>query len=334
MTQTNNSITSEFPLLCETCLGENPYLRMSREKYGKACKICDRPFTVFRWKPGPHARFKKTEICPTCARLKNVCQTCILDLEFGLPVQIRDKALTDANQQTLLAIMPVSTTNRNYIYEQLETRTGIGREGVDALLPYSKMTAISTNTDIGPDHNENKNQTTKMLSKLQRKAPFYKRNLPHICSFYVKGTCNRGEKCPYRHIMPKEGELSEQNIKDRFYGVNDPVAKQMLKKVDEWESEKKSNQINKKSYFFFFFFLFFIYVFVIEIPEPPKDLEITTLFIGGLNSESDKITDDDLRVKFHEFGDIANVKIVENKHCAFVTFEQRISAENCNEKVL
>jgi hypothetical protein len=43
-------------------------------------QICVRPFTVFRWNPGSGARFKKTEICTTCAKIKNVCQTCLLDL--------------------------------------------------------------------------------------------------------------------------------------------------------------------------------------------------------------------------------------------------------------
>ena len=33
-------------------------------------------------------RFKKTEVCQTCAKLKNVCQTCMLDLEYGLPVEV------------------------------------------------------------------------------------------------------------------------------------------------------------------------------------------------------------------------------------------------------
>jgi pre-mRNA-splicing factor RBM22/SLT11 len=87
---------SDFPILCETCLGDNPYVRMSRSEFGRDCKVCQRPFTVFRWKPGSKlsgdaTRFKKTEICQTCAKLKNVCQTCIFDLDFGLPVELRDK---------------------------------------------------------------------------------------------------------------------------------------------------------------------------------------------------------------------------------------------------
>ena len=54
-----------------------------KEKYGKECKICARPFTVFKWCPGARMRFKKTEVCQTCSKMKNVCQTCLLDLEYG-----------------------------------------------------------------------------------------------------------------------------------------------------------------------------------------------------------------------------------------------------------
>lgn len=54
-----------------------------KDKYGTECKICNRPFTTFRWCPGPRMRYKRTEVCQTCAKLKNVCQTCLLDLEYG-----------------------------------------------------------------------------------------------------------------------------------------------------------------------------------------------------------------------------------------------------------
>lgn len=41
--------------------------------------------------------------------------------------------------------------------------------------------------------------TSDMLLKLARTTPYYKRNRPHICSFWVKGECKRGEECPYRY---------------------------------------------------------------------------------------------------------------------------------------
>lgn len=43
----------------------------------------------------------------------------------------------------------------------------------------------------------------------------YKRNKPHLCSFYAKGNCNRGDACPFRHELPVQNEMSQQNIKDR-----------------------------------------------------------------------------------------------------------------------
>ena len=37
-------------------------MRMIKERYGKECKVCTRPFTIFRWCPGAKMRFKKTEV--------------------------------------------------------------------------------------------------------------------------------------------------------------------------------------------------------------------------------------------------------------------------------
>lgn len=63
-----------------------------------------------------------------------------------------------------------------------------------------------------------KAQPNDTIMKLQRTTPYYKRNRAHICSFFIRGECTRGAECPYRHEMPVTGELSQQNIKDRYYG--------------------------------------------------------------------------------------------------------------------
>lgn len=67
-----------------------------------------------------------------------------------------------------------------------------------------------------------------MLKQLARTDPYYKRNRPKICSFFVKGECARGSECPYRHEKPVDNELSHQNIQDRYHGRNDPVARKIM----------------------------------------------------------------------------------------------------------
>jgi pre-mRNA-splicing factor RBM22/SLT11 len=206
---------TEFPILCETCLGPNPYVRMTRAEQDRECKICARPFTVFRWRPGRDARYKKTEICQTCCKLKNVCQTCLFDLEYGLPVQVRD-AWAPATEAVAV---PQSEVMREWFVQQQEKRFKDGDETAYSQMPMGKVNPNSTGA--------------KALMKMQRVTPYYKRNRAHICSFYVKGECTRGQECPYRHEMPETGELAVQNIKDRYYGVNDPVAKKIFRTYQE-----------------------------------------------------------------------------------------------------
>ena len=103
-----------MPSVCERCLPDNPYVQMLKEDYGAECKICTRPFTVFRWKADRTARQKRTNICLTCARLKNCCQHCMLDLSFGLPIVVRDAALK------MIAPGPNSEINREYYAQEHE----------------------------------------------------------------------------------------------------------------------------------------------------------------------------------------------------------------------
>mmetsp|Transcript_7412 Transcript_7412/g.8377 ORF Transcript_7412/g.8377 Transcript_7412/m.8377 type:complete len:343 (+) Transcript_7412:106-1134(+) len=265
----------EFPILCETCLGPNPFIRMTKEKHGKSCKICERPFTVYRWKPGPRGRYKKTELCHTCAKLKNVCQTCVLDLQFGVPVQVRDSSLADYEKMA----MPTSATNRGYLLEAEERKLMAGGGGYE----YGKAA-----------------KSNPMLERLARRTPYYRRNLAHLCSFFAAGTCNRGKSCPYRHEMPTTGPLANQNIKDRYYGHNDPVAEKMLNRK---ESESSL--------------------------ATPEDKSITTLWLGGLE---DDMTPDDVAEAFQDFGE-PTVRVISAKHCAFVSFSQRKQAEDAAKKL-
>ncbi|KAF6153464.1 hypothetical protein GIB67_027331 [Kingdonia uniflora] len=267
---------SDFPIICESCLGDNPYVRMTKAEYDKECKICTRPFTVFRWRPGRDARYKKTEVCQTCSKLKNVCQVCLLDLEYGLPVQVRDTALSINSNDSI----PKSDVNREYFAEEHDRRA---RAGIDYESSYGKARPNDT------------------ILKLQRTTPYYKRNRAHVCSFYVRGECTRGAECPYRHEMPITGELSQQNIKDRYYGVNDPVAMKLLNKAGEMPSLM-----------------------------PPDDGSIKTLYVGGLDA---RVTEQDLRDNFYSHGEIESVRMVLQRACAFVTYTSRDGAEKAAEEL-
>lgn len=68
-----------------------------------------------------------------------------------------------------------------------------------------------------------------------------------------------------RHEKPTDPDdpLADQNIKDRYYGINDPVADKLLKRAS-----------------------------TMPRLDPPDDKSISTLYIGGLG---DTVTDGDLK---------------------------------------
>merc|ERR1712110_191933 len=217
---------SDFPILCETCLGENPYVRMMKDKYGAECKVCARPFTVFRWCPGQGMRYKRTDICQTCAKLKNCCQTCIFDLEFGCPLQLRDKIMAEATKAVMN--QPKSELNREYFMQQL----GDGANEIQ------KQLANPEGKGLGDPAIE---AAKEKLRKLGRQGPYYKRNAAKLCTFWAKGMCKRGEECPYRHELPTDPDnpLSRQNRKDRYFGTNDPVADKLWDRVNKMPDNLK-----------------------------------------------------------------------------------------------
>ena len=59
---------TDFPIVCEVCLGPNPYIRMIKQPNHKECKVSGRVFTSFRWRPGADARYKETVGVRYCER--------------------------------------------------------------------------------------------------------------------------------------------------------------------------------------------------------------------------------------------------------------------------
>mmetsp|Transcript_25001 Transcript_25001/g.58667 ORF Transcript_25001/g.58667 Transcript_25001/m.58667 type:complete len:429 (-) Transcript_25001:105-1391(-) len=211
---------SEFPLVCETCLGDNPYVRMTKEKFGKKCQVCETPFTVFAWQAGTKGRLKRVEICRSCAQAKNVCQVCIYDLQYGLPVKVRDRILAEAGSANACSIVPQSSANRAWYTAQQERALTQGQNTVGEAnaLAHAK------------------------LKEMANMKPRYERNMAKLCSFFAKGECNRGADCPFRHEMPKDRNdpMSNQKTKDRFFGSSDPVANRILRR-----QHKREEQVSK-----------------------------------------------------------------------------------------
>jgi len=119
--------------------------------------------------------------------------------------------------------------------------------------------------------------------------------------FYVKGTCNRGQDCPFRHELPQGGELANQKLRDRFHGENDPLAAKIMRRASEDMTL-----------------------------IPPEDKAITTLYIGGLEPG---ISEKDVRDQFYVHGELRSIRMVPKQCCAFVTFVTREGAEEAASKL-
>lgn len=66
-----------------------------------------------------------------------------------------------------------------------------------------------------------------------------------------------------------------------------------------------------------------------NLPTPPEDLNITTLFIGGVTD--DAIDEQTLKDHLLPFGKIKAMKMIHRQGCAFVCFHSREAAEQAIE---
>jgi pre-mRNA-splicing factor RBM22/SLT11 len=179
------NLGSDFPFVCETCLGPNPYVRMIKMQFGsKECKISARPYQPFRWRAGPGGRHKETIVAYEVARQKNVCQACLVDMAYGLPVAVRDSLLGSAGAD----IAPDSRPNADYYWQEKNAEFTRAMSGGSAV-----------NSQDGMNPSQQLLQLSRALnSRGGASGGTAFRNLPKMCSFWLKGVCNRGSRCPFR----------------------------------------------------------------------------------------------------------------------------------------
>ena len=291
---------TEFPLVCETCLGDNPYVRMTVEAHGKKCQICENPFTVFAWQAGTKGRLKRVEICKTCAQTKNVCQVCIYDLQYGLPVKVRDRVLRESGggsasaSSALTSAVPQSNANRAWFNAQQQRAIEQGN------------TTTSLNV-----------MAHAQLQDMARMEPRYERNLPKLCSFFAKGECDRGSTCPFRHELPRDRNdpMSKQNTKDRFYGTNDPVANKIIgrkrRQDEQYQRQIGSENPNKEGG-----------------GDDEDDVIKTTVYVRFQgDAPYPHFNEMDVRDAFYSFGEIVSIRMQSDKGQLFIEYTQHEAAE-------
>lgn len=130
---------SNFPIVCEPCIGDNPYVRMMRDQGGGTCKMCARPHTMYKWRPGRADAWKRTEVCQSCAKSRNLCQACILDMQLGLPSQLRDAVLAAHSD------VAVATSNVGLEYQNNQRLTAMAYGGDDTITPAERLLEIARN---------------------------------------------------------------------------------------------------------------------------------------------------------------------------------------------
>lgn len=342
----------DFPQLCETCLGQNPYVRMVKLPFGhKLCKISNAPYQAFRWKAGPQGRYKETIISYVVACEKNICQACLNDMKYGIPVGVRDRILSQASSHNAITnggdgdgtgyeapAMPNSLVGQRYYYEQQEALIhsgGGGGGGMDGGTMSEGLHNIAAVRQL------DKFSRTLQAAEAKNKIAF--RNLPKLCSFWLNGTCNRviRKTCPFRpccgedafafpEIAGSHRELCLKLVAELKEKGPAEVMKTLDSETKEaFRSSVKGNKddamrrrvsgeddLTKK-------YLGKMKSMHLELPLP-QDQTITTLWLGNVEAD---ITEADIREAIYAYGQIIGMHMVRNAKCCFVEFASRQMAE-------
>lgn len=284
--------STDFPSVCENCLPENPYVKMLKEDYAAECKLCTRPFTVFQWSADrAHGRKKRTNVCLTCARLKNCCQCCMLDLSFGLPIVVRDAALK------MVAPGPQSEINREFFAQNNEKAIEEGRAGVE-------------------EYEKTDEKARELLRRLAQSKPYFRKGRTVDEDGNATGESSRaagsatggnpavgaglGGAGPIRSRDSRAaGAMGAGPRGGRPGGPRKgafPSVAQLPPGPNDW--------------------------------KPPADKNIMSLFVTGIE---DDLPEHKIRDFFKAHGKIKSLVCSHMSHCAFINYETREGAERASE---
>lgn len=284
--------STDFPSVCENCLPENPYVKMLKEDYAAECKLCTRPFTVFQWSADrAHGRKKRTNVCLTCARLKNCCQCCMLDLSFGLPIVVRDAALK------MVAPGPQSEINREFFAQNNEKAIEEGRGGVE-------------------EYEKTDEKARELLRRLAQSKPYFRKGRTLDEEGNATGESSKaggsatggnpvvgaglGGAGPIRSRDSRAaGAMGAGPRGGRSGGPRKgafPSVAQLPPGPNDW--------------------------------KPPADKNIMSLFVTGIE---DDLPEHKIRDFFKAHGKIKSLVCSHMSHCAFINYETRQGAERASE---
>jgi hypothetical protein len=156
----------------------------------KLCTISHLPYQAFRWKAGPNGRYKETVISYVVAADRNICQCCLMDLRYGLPVGVRDALLAKPDNRIAA---PTSLVGQQYFYTQKAAE--LAEEGYN---PPETTHPISLQVANMEPSRQLDNFSKHLYAGNKSSTAF--RNLPKLCSFWLNGSCTRVARgtCPYR----------------------------------------------------------------------------------------------------------------------------------------
>ena len=340
----------DFPLVCESCLGTNPYVRMTRRDNAAICVISNRPCTVFRWSVGP-GKFRSTRVAYDVAAAKNICQVCMTDLAFGLPMAVRDAFLKSLGANAaafraaaaaaaaaaggsaaagddvsdavrMLESTPTSQVGKDYQLALMEKRAFADPEAFAEKRSAAVDKAVRAVVQ-GAEFHAKRGGLVEDVDGVVRTPTL---RLPRLCSDWLNGSCLklRAKQCPYR---PCCGAVAFPELDDEAVqraALEDEIKALGLDRFDvrTWDSavvrklrkaaaaEREQHKAQDGKAHH-------------HHSHPHEQQAVPTVYVSKLPSAvvaSDAQLESAVREAFSGFGEIARVAPLREKSGAFVEF--------------